>query len=82
MCGRFACSLCPNTLKNKVKESNVNITDEWVNEDMFFPSFNVGPRKYIPVVRRTSNNELVMQSMQWGFIPSWTKQFPDRQVIK
>ncbi|KAG2225585.1 hypothetical protein INT45_013696 [Circinella minor] len=81
MCGRFACSLCPNIIKDKVKESNINITNEWVNEDLFSPSFNVGPRKYIPVIRKTINNEVIMQSMQWGFIPSWTKDYPDRQPI-
>ncbi|KAI9274352.1 hypothetical protein BDA99DRAFT_555792 [Phascolomyces articulosus] len=83
MCGRFACSLCPEALRNKVKESNVAISNEWVNEDKFFPSFNVGPRKFIPVVRRTTegSKELVMQTMQWGFIPSWAKQYPERQPI-
>ncbi|KAI9482545.1 hypothetical protein BDB00DRAFT_857310 [Zychaea mexicana] len=85
MCGRFACSLCPDALRNKVKESNVQVSDQWLAEDKFYSSFNVGPRKNIPVVRRRSSehdqSEIVMQTMRWGYIPCWAKQYPERQPI-
>ncbi|KAI8141457.1 hypothetical protein BJV82DRAFT_518398 [Fennellomyces sp. T-0311] len=80
MCGRFACSLCPNALRNKLIDSNVLVSKEWNGQAAFYPSFNVGPRSYIPVIRR-SGDELVLQAMKWGFIPCWAKQAPDRQPI-
>ncbi|CDH57205.1 duf159 domain protein [Lichtheimia corymbifera JMRC:FSU:9682] len=81
MCGRFACSLCPYELRTTLRSSDVAVSDKWNDEDYFHPSYNVAPRKWIPVVRYADNNDLILQTMKWGFIPSWAKHTPDNQPI-
>ncbi|KAI7876696.1 DUF159-domain-containing protein [Lichtheimia hyalospora FSU 10163] len=80
MCGRFACSLCPYELRTTLRSSDVAVSGQWKDEDYFHPSYNVAPRKWIPVVRYADNN-LILQTMKWGFIPSWAKHTPDNQPI-
>ncbi|KAI8376314.1 uncharacterized protein BYT42DRAFT_474263, partial [Radiomyces spectabilis] len=82
MCGRFACSLCPERLRARLKESDMSsIKETWMDEDKFYPSYNVAPRRWVPVVRQDEQGECILQTMKWGFIPCWAKQIPDNQPI-
>jgi putative SOS response-associated peptidase YedK len=38
-------------------------------------SYNIAPRQRAPVVRRGADGEAMLETMQWGLIPHWTK-FP------
>lgn len=62
MCGRFACSLCPYELQTTLRSSDVAVSDKWNDEDYFHPSYNVAPRKWIPVVRY-ADNDLILHTM-------------------
>ncbi|KAI9317321.1 hypothetical protein BX666DRAFT_2040594 [Dichotomocladium elegans] len=81
MCGRFACSLCPNELRIQLRSNHIPVNDEWKEEEYFRPSYNVAPRSWIPVVRRAEGDNLILQTMKWGFIPSWAKTIPENQPI-
>ena len=62
MCGRFACSLCPYELRTTLRSSDVAVSGQWKDEDYFHPSYNVAPRKWIPVVRY-ADSDLILQTM-------------------
>lgn len=66
MCGRFACSLDPTTLKCRLEKENV-IKDrkvEWIDEDKHSSSYNVCPTRFIPVLfEKGENKEKFIQSM-------------------
>ncbi|KAF7722426.1 hypothetical protein EC973_003165 [Apophysomyces ossiformis] len=81
MCGRFACYSCGPDLRSKLIKSNVEVADKWQDEDKFYPRYNMAPRGWVPVIRRNEQNELIIQSMRWGFIPFWAKKMPDVQPI-
>jgi putative SOS response-associated peptidase YedK len=39
-------------------------------------SYNIAPRQRSPVIRRDSNGDAMIETMQWGLIPHWTKHPP------
>jgi putative SOS response-associated peptidase YedK len=65
--------------------NNLNVDDDWIDEDEFVPRYNIAPRTYAPVVRRRdpssssdgsasdSEPHYVLQSMKWGLVPHWSK---------
>ena len=62
MCGRFALTADPRTLKEIFH----------LREQMEFrPRYNIAPRDRILVVRRASGNEAIL--MQWQLIPAWAE---------
>ncbi|GAN10248.1 DUF159 domain protein [Mucor ambiguus] len=84
MCGRFCCSLNTEELRNELHEENVlpDRNTEWVDQDSYRPSFNVCPSRSIPaVLEKAQTHTKIMQSMQWGFIPSWLKSNPYSKPI-
>ncbi|CEP07057.1 hypothetical protein [Parasitella parasitica] len=83
MCGRFCCSLGADDIRNELYQENVlpNTDAEWVDQDTHRPSYNVCPTRYIPTVLEKNKNEKMIQSMQWGFIPSWLKDAPYNKPI-
>ncbi|KAG0169147.1 hypothetical protein DFQ30_003902, partial [Apophysomyces sp. BC1015] len=81
MCGRFACYSCAPDLRTKLVKSNVKITEKWQDEEKFYPSYNLAPRRWVPVLRMNDQDEVIIQTMRWGFIPFWAKQTPDVQPI-
>ncbi|TXT13263.1 hypothetical protein VHUM_00630 [Vanrija humicola] len=49
----------------------------WEREQDFWPSYNIAPRQRAPVVRRDQETgEAMIETMQWGLIPHWTKYPP------
>ncbi|KAF1796271.1 hypothetical protein V8B55DRAFT_1554587 [Mucor lusitanicus] len=84
MCGRFCCSLNAEDLRNELHQENVlpDTDTEWIDQDAYRPSYNVCPSRSIPaVVEKTQTQMKVIQSMQWGFIPSWVKSNPYTKPI-
>ncbi|KAI8971875.1 hypothetical protein BDF20DRAFT_703991 [Mycotypha africana] len=85
MCGRFCCSLNPEELKSRLYKENVlkhkNVS--WIDETKHRASYNVCPARYIATVFQSSeiDNERIMKSMQWGYIPSWAKAAPPAKPI-
>jgi len=48
------------------------------DQQRYNPSFNVGPRRFQPVMIRDSDTGLrVLRAMRWGMIPHWTKKEPE-----
>ena len=65
MCGRFTVSFSEKDLKNLY-----NISSHIIIE----PNYNVTPLSNIPVIIRNNESEqLELELMQWGLIPSWSK---------
>ncbi|KAK4511867.1 uncharacterized protein ATC70_003866 [Mucor velutinosus] len=84
MCGRFCCSLTADDIRNELFEEHVlpQRDTEWIDQDSHRPSFNVCPSRSIPaVLEKDQTHTKVMQSMQWGFIPSWLKSNPYSKPI-
>ncbi|KAH8822713.1 DUF159-domain-containing protein [Flagelloscypha sp. PMI_526] len=87
MCGRFALHI-PRGQIRRVPGNDVGVED-WVNEDEFEPRYNIAPHTNAPVIHRIRGGALgnhdqqagssstmprtVMQTMNWGLVPSWTK---------
>ncbi|KAL1659586.1 hypothetical protein GGF50DRAFT_64956 [Schizophyllum commune] len=51
MCGRFAFARSRTQIRQNVAEDLGHDVDEWVDEDNFYPRYNVAPRTYSPVLR-------------------------------
>src|SRR5687767_4424477 len=63
MCGRFTISYSEKDLKSVYNISNHIIIE---------PNYNVTPLAKIPVIIK-NNEGLELKWMQWGLIPSWSK---------
>ena len=58
--------------------------DEWLDEDVFIPRYNIAPRTQAPVIRRRGgdpgpsssrggeNDGVILQTMKWGLVPHWS----------
>ncbi|KAL1720362.1 hypothetical protein EV715DRAFT_197148 [Schizophyllum commune] len=51
MCGRFAFARSRTQIRQNVAEDLGHDVDEWIDEDNFYPRYNVAPRTYSPVLR-------------------------------
>lgn len=74
MCGRYALGLARNDIQ-QLDGYNLDI-GEWVDEDAFVPRYNIAPRTFAPVIRRThddNNDALTLHSMKFGLVPHWSK---------
>jgi putative SOS response-associated peptidase YedK len=61
MCGRFACSLSREAIKNGLHDNGIN-PEEWIDQEKYEGTYNVAPTYYIPVVKQ-SDNTFQLQSM-------------------
>ncbi|KDR12790.1 hypothetical protein L798_13367 [Zootermopsis nevadensis] len=85
MCGRTACSLCPDDVQKassfKDKISGNYQLPHWAsnikNKQQYRPSHNVAPTDVTPVLVSGSHfggeSERMLQPMMWGMIPVWHK---------
>ncbi|KAL3828952.1 hypothetical protein ACJIZ3_017754 [Penstemon smallii] len=76
MCGRARCTLRPDDFP---RACNLNSRPvRHVDVDRYRPSYNVAPGFNLPVVRiedgKDSEDGVVLHSMKWGLIPSFTKK--------
>ena len=64
MCGRYA------LYETKDIGTRFNLaTAKFVSKD----NYNVAPRQFLPVIIEDSEKGRIAQEMQWGFMPSWSK---------
>jgi putative SOS response-associated peptidase YedK len=64
MCGRYGLTVDTSKLQERFDTTNTL-------PDMQ-PRFNIAPTQELPVIVRNSPNSMVL--MQWGLIPSWSKE--------
>jgi putative SOS response-associated peptidase YedK len=64
MCGRYGLAVDTSKLQERFETSNT-LPD-------LQPRFNIAPTQALPVIVRNSPNSMVL--MQWGLIPSWSKE--------
>ena len=67
MCGRFTVVLEEETLKN---EFHVEAPPGFTYE-----SYNVAPSQTVPIVHLDDNQKRQFSLMEWGFLPSWAKDY-------
>ncbi|XP_067006881.2 abasic site processing protein HMCES [Anabrus simplex] len=88
MCGRAACTLCPDDIQKacsyRDKPRGKFKKPEWKEREgtthLYKPSYNLAPTDVIPVLLSGSQFESesgrVLQPMIWGLIPPWHKGDP------
>ena len=64
MCGRYGLTVDTSKLQERFETSNT-LPDVQ-------PRFNIAPTQNLPVIVRNSPNSMAL--MQWGLIPSWSKE--------
>lgn len=70
MCGRFALHRQHGEIRQSIAEDLGHDVDDWVDEEAFYPRYNVAPRTYNPVVR--ARDESSSGSSSGGGSPSET----------
>jgi putative SOS response-associated peptidase YedK len=68
MCGRFTLR---NRLNDLLREFEAEIRGEPFD---LFERYNICPTNKIPIIRETDGGREMVR-MQWGFVPSWAKDF-------
>ncbi|WRT66749.1 uncharacterized protein IL334_003712 [Kwoniella shivajii] len=83
MCGRYALALSNeelyDSLEARLPRLFQNGRPRWERpQDNRGGNYNIAPRSRAPVIRRdpTSPNEAMIETMQWGLVPHWTKHPP------
>jgi putative SOS response-associated peptidase YedK len=61
MCGRAALSLAPDTIQKLLR-----VLQQWKDQGLYRPSFNIGPGATTPVLTRNKSGERELQCMVWG----------------
>src|SRR5690349_1483295 len=64
MCGRYSLTVSASELQTRFETSNV-LPD-------LQPRYNIAPTQELPLIVRNSPNSMML--MQWGLIPSWSKE--------
>jgi putative SOS response-associated peptidase YedK len=64
MCGRYGLTVDTSKLQERFETTNTPPDLE--------PRYNIAPSQELPVIVRNSPNAMVL--MQWGLIPSWSKE--------
>ncbi|XP_015892568.3 uncharacterized protein LOC107426796 isoform X2 [Ziziphus jujuba] len=77
MCGRARCTLRADDIPRACHRTGGSVRT--VNIDRYRPSYNVSPGSNLPVVRRADGSsdggeDVVLECMKWGLIPSFTKK--------
>ncbi|ORY24591.1 hypothetical protein BCR39DRAFT_507438 [Naematelia encephala] len=82
MCGRYAIALSNEELydglQNQLPRMFQGGRPRWEREQDHRPNYNVAPRQRSTVIRRDpeSPSRAMLETMQWGLIPHWTKHPP------
>ncbi|OCF35057.1 hypothetical protein I316_03097 [Kwoniella heveanensis BCC8398] len=82
MCGRYALALSNeelyDSLEARLPRLFQNGRPRWERSQDHHGSYNVAPRQRAPVIRRDpeNNENAIVETMQWGLIPHWTKHPP------
>jgi len=71
--------MAPEAVEKAAKQTKRVV--DWPDKEQFRPRGNVAPGRRTPVIRRSSSNaeQLRVQMMTWGLVPSWTKLPPGQK---
>ena len=75
MCGRFVGAFSAELLIEEMTESlsGANMTFALVDDgQLFAPNYNTAPTHSVPILR-TEEQKIVVDAMQWGLVPTWSK---------
>eukprot|EP00803_Ostreobium_quekettii_P008508 evm.model.scf_1254.4 EVM.evm.TU.scf_1254.4 scf_1254:23227-27444(+) len=70
MCGRARCSLAPEDVAKNARVEG----DRWRDREKYRPSYNVGPGRWLPIVKHAADGGRELQTMKWGLVPSFTQK--------
>ncbi|KAF2130322.1 DUF159-domain-containing protein [Dothidotthia symphoricarpi CBS 119687] len=84
MCGRYVLALRPSEVRQQLQQSRMPV-DETLDDEAVRQSYNFAPGYHGLIYRAegsehgdpTSATKYMLQSMQWGLVPFWTKRNPD-----
>ncbi|RXK39996.1 hypothetical protein M231_02636 [Tremella mesenterica] len=81
MCGRYALALSNEELYDALQEQLPRMFDHgrprWERPQDYRPNYNVAPRQRAAVIHRdTESGRAMIETMQWGLIPHWSKHPP------
>lgn len=74
MCGRFVGAFSAEVLVNEmsVALSEAKMTISFGEGSLFSPNYNTAPTHIVPILRN-EDSSVVIDPMQWGLVPSWSK---------
>jgi putative SOS response-associated peptidase YedK len=74
MCGRFVGAFSAEALKDEMSDalSDAKMTISFGEDSLFAPNYNTAPTHIVPILRNEESN-IVVDPMQWGLVPSWSK---------
>ena len=75
MCGRFVGAFSAEVLMEEMSEalSVANMTIALVADGpLFAPNYNTAPTHIVPILRH-EESVVVVDPMQWGLVPAWSK---------
>ncbi|KAI8889707.1 DUF159-domain-containing protein [Backusella circina FSU 941] len=70
MCGRFACYLCPDDIREQISRDYPDTQTLPADTDHFTPSYNIAPSQSIPVIYEDLQGQYHLKLMTWGFVSS------------
>jgi putative SOS response-associated peptidase YedK len=68
MCGRSRCALAPEEVTARYRTAR-----SWENREQYQPKNNVSPGSATPIVLLDRSGHLIIRTMTWGLVPSFTK---------
>lgn len=74
MCGRFVGAFSAELLMDEMSDalSEATMTMSFGADGLFAPNYNTAPTHIVPILR-TEESNVVVDPMQWGLVPSWSK---------
>ena len=74
MCGRFVGAFSAEALMDEMSDalSEAKMTISFGEDSLFAPNYNTAPTHIVPILRNEESN-IVVDPMQWGLVPSWSK---------
>ena len=74
MCGRFVGAFSAEVLMDEMSDalSEAKMTISFGEDSLFAPNYNTAPTHIVPILRNEESN-IVVDPMQWGLVPSWSK---------
>jgi len=74
MCGRFVGAFSAEALMDEMSDalSEAKMTISFGEDSLFTPNYNTAPTHIVPILRNEESN-IVADPMQWGLVPSWSK---------
>ena len=74
MCGRFVGAFSAEVLMDEMSDalSDAKMTISFGEDSLFAPNYNTAPTHIVPILRNEESH-IVVDPMQWGLVPSWSK---------